>query len=77
METFTLQKWKFFSKTLFYLFLRLLLGLKDDNDDLASKTFNCLSIMVKLLGSEVVIGSTIKKENHKFKHFSNNIPKVC
>ena len=56
---------------------RLLLGLKDCNDELASKTFLCLSIMVKLLGSEVVIGSSFKNDkNEKIKFFSNSLPKV-
>ena len=55
---------------------RLLLGLKDYNDDLASKTFSCLSIMVKLLGSEVVIGPSFTNNTQKFKYFSNNLPKV-
>ena len=35
-----------------------------------------LSIMVKLLGSKVVIGTTMKQEKQKFKYFSNNLPKV-
>jgi hypothetical protein len=53
------------------------LGLKDCNDELASKTFTSLSIMVKLLGSEVVIGSSFKNDkNEKIRHFSNNLPKV-
>jgi hypothetical protein len=61
----------------FFYILRLLLGLKDCNDELASKTFTSLSIMVKLLGSEVVIGSSFKNDkNEKIRHFSNNLPKV-
>jgi hypothetical protein len=63
-------------------FEKLLLGLKDKNDKLVSLTFCCLSIMVQLLGSEVVVGPSVSSKNKKhgnqqpLRYFSENIPKV-
>lgn len=51
----------------------LLLGLKDKNDELVSQTFACLSILVKILGSEIVVGKHASSEKTSF--FSDNLPK--
>ena len=56
-----------------YIFLKLLLGLKDKNDELVSQTFACLSILVKILGSEIVVGKHASSEKTSF--FSDNLPK--
>ena len=53
----------------------LLVGLKDTNDELVSLTLSCLSIIVKVLGSQIVIGRRTTKENRQ-SIFSNNLPKV-
>ncbi len=60
-------------KLLFYL--KLLIGLKDMNDELVSLTFLCLSTMVELLGSETVVGKSSFNKRHKI--FSEKIPKVA
>lgn len=54
----------------------LLVGLKDKNDQLVSLTFSCLSIIVKILGSEIVIGKGSSSKNERHNIFSNNLPKV-
>ncbi len=53
----------------------MLLGLKDRNDEIVSKTFACLSVIVKILGSEIVVG---KGPNHsdRLSIFSDKLPKV-
>jgi SCY1-like protein 3 len=52
----------------------LLVGLKDKNDELVSITFSCLSVMVKLLGGQIVVGSS-SKSNDRRNIFSDNLPK--
>lgn len=53
----------------------MLLGLKDRNDELVSRTFACLSVIVKILGSEVVVG-TKSGNNEKQSIFSEKLPKT-
>lgn len=49
------------------------MGLKDKNDELVSLTFSCLSILVKILGSQIVVGKHASTERNNF--FSDNLPK--
>ncbi|CAF1012299.1 unnamed protein product [Brachionus calyciflorus] len=58
----------------FEILPELLIGLKDKNEDLVSLTFCCLSIMVKLLGKEIVVGKSNPKKKPTT-YFTENIPK--
>ena len=52
------------------------MGLKDNNDHLVSLTFTCLSIMVCLLGNQIVVGRETSNKQQRNKYFSDNIPKT-
>jgi SCY1-like protein 3 len=54
----------------FYLFLQLLVGIKDNDDDLVAKTLRALADLVPLLGAATVIGGK------RGKLFTDGRPKV-
>jgi len=53
----------------------MLLGLKDRNDEIVAKTFACLSVIVKILGSEIVVGRG-PNDRDRQSIFSEKLPKV-
>jgi len=60
----------------FELLPELLVGLKDKNDDLVALTFSCLSVMVKLIGGQQVVGNNSNnKAIERRTIFSDNLPK--